>query len=200
MAKQIIISVGREYGSGGHEIARKLAERFSLPFYDRKILDEIANEKNVDADTLHKYDEAPKNPFFSRTVRGFSNSLEEVVANMQFDYIKSKADSGESFVVVGRCSEMVLKDYEGLISIFILGDEDVKAERVSKNRGISIDKAKAVMYRHDKKRKSYHNYYFPNKWGDSRCYDMTINSSKQGIDTTIDLLENYIRVRTKEQA
>lgn len=199
MAKQVIISIGREYGSGGHEIARKLAERFSLPFYDRKILDEIANEKNVDADTLHKYDEAPKNPLFSRTVRGFSNSLEEVVANMQFDYLKSKAGSGESFVVVGRCSEVVLKEYDGFISIFILGDEDVKAERISKDRDISISKAKAVMYRHDKKRKSYHNYYFSNKWGDSRSYDMTINSSKQGIDATVDLLENYIRVRTKEQ-
>lgn len=129
---------------------------------------------------------------------GFSNSPEEIVANLQFDYIRSKAESGESFVVVGRCAETVLRDFEGLISIFILGDKEVKAERVSKIRSISVNEAKAVMYRHDRKRKSYHNYYSSNKWGDSRSYDLTINSSKQGIETTIDLLENYIRIRMGE--
>ncbi len=199
MTEQIIITIGREFGSGGHEIARKLSERFSLSFYDRNILDDIANEKNVGADKLHEYDEAPKNPLFSRTVNGFSNSLEEIIAKMQFDYIKSKADSKESFIVVGRCAEAVLRGYEGLISIFIIGDEDVKAKRVSEDRGISINEAKSVMRRHDKKRKAYHNSYSQIKWGDSRGYDLTINSSKQGIDATVDLLENYIRVRIKEQ-
>lgn len=202
MDQQVIISVGREYGSGGHEIAEKLAEIFSFSFYDRNILDEIANEKNVDVKRLEKYDEAPKNRLFSRSVKGFSNSPEEIVAQMQFGYIRDKAESGESFVVVGRCAETVLKNFFSdnrpglLISIFILGDENVKAQRISRIRGVSESEARAIMYRHDRKRKSYHNYYSDSKWGDSRSYDLTINANKQSFEDTVSLLKNYIEVRT----
>ena len=73
-SKQLIIAVSREFGSGGHCIAEELARRFALPLYDRNILEEIADEKNVDSRNLEKYDELPKNHLFSRTVRGFSNS------------------------------------------------------------------------------------------------------------------------------
>ncbi|MBO5448441.1 MAG: cytidylate kinase-like family protein [Ruminococcus sp.] len=195
MSKQFMVSLGREFGSGGHEIGMELAKRLGVPFYDRNMLDEIAAHKNVASDGLHRFDELPKKLFLSRTVRGFSNSPEEVIAGFQFEYIKRKAESGESFVVVGRCADTVLKNYSGLISIFILGDEQVKAERVAGIRNITVDEAKAVMYRHDKKRKAYHNYYSALKWGDSRSYDMTINSSKSGIGTTKDLVEHYVRSR-----
>lgn len=197
MAKQTIISIGREYGSGGHQIAQALADRLSFKFYDRNLLDEIANEKQVDGSVLQKYDEAPRNLLFSRTVRGFSNSPEEVIAQLQFDYLKKKAQTGESFIVVGRCAEEILKEYPGLISIFILGDFDKRIQRIKEIRQVSDDAAKAIIYRHDKKRKSYHNYYCTSKWGDSRSYDLTINSSKLGIDDTIALLEDYIQTRMK---
>ena len=123
MDKQVIISIGREFGSGGHEIAQNLADRFGLPLYDYNLLREIASEKNVSAANLEQYDEVPKKGF-SKTVRGFNNSPQLNIAYMQFDFLKKKAAEGESFVVVGRCSEEVLKEYEGLITIFILGDMD----------------------------------------------------------------------------
>ena len=94
MEKQLIISVGREFGSGGHIVAAKLAEHFGLPLLDSNILGEIAKEKNTSEEYLRKYDESARNLLFSRTVNGFSNSPEEVIAQMQFEYIKNRADAG----------------------------------------------------------------------------------------------------------
>lgn len=195
MKKQIIIAVSREYGTSGHNIALALANKFDIPLYNRNMLDEIATHKDVDVQKLHKYDERPRNLLISRTVRGMSNSPEEVIAQFQFDYLKAKAESGESFVVVGRCAEHVLRDYPGLIKIFILADVKDKLKLVQEKRGVSEKEAGAIMFRHDKKRKAYHNYHCPIKWGDSRGYDITINASRLGIEKTADYLETYVRMR-----
>ena len=195
MGKRLILSVSREFGSGGHVIAEALARRFELDLYDNNLLEHIAAEKNVGGDTLKKYDERPKNRLFSRTVRGYSNSIQENIANMQFDYLKKMAQEGKSFVVVGRCSETILKGNEGLVSIFVLGDREVKRERIMRLYRLSEDEAEHMMSRKDWERKSYHNYYCKGKWGDSRNYDLSINSSRLGIDRTVDLLETYIRAR-----
>ena len=130
MGEQLVISISREFGSGGHEIAAKLAERLDLVFYDRSMLDEIAAGMNADAAELHKYDEKPTNRLLSRRVGNHTNSYEEIIAQFQFDYIRKKAESGESFVVVGRCSETVLKDYAWLMSVFVTGDKAQKIQRV----------------------------------------------------------------------
>lgn len=192
MEKQLIISIGREFGSGGHEIAEKLAEKFSLKLYDKNLLQHIAEERNVDSKHFEKYDEVPRNMWFSRTVKGLSNSMEENIANMQFNYLKKKAEEGESFVVVGRCSEAVLKDYPALISIFVLGDKDQKIERVMRLYNMSAEEAESYICRQDRKRKGYHNYFCKGKWGDSRNYDISINSSKLGEDIAVEILTDYI--------
>ena len=199
MEKQLIISIGREFGSGGHEIAEKLAEKFSLKLYDKNLLQHIAEERNVDAKHFEKYDEVPRNLLFSRTVKGLSNSMEENIANMQFNYLRKKAAEGESFVVVGRCSETILKDYPGLVSIFVLGDKKHKIERVMRLYHMSAEEAECFIYRQDRKRKGYHNYYCKGKWGDSRNYDISVNSSKLGEDITVDILVDYINKRQDMQ-
>ena len=193
--KQLIVSISREYASGGKEIAKELAKRLGIGYYDRNMLDEIAAERLGSADKLRNFDEVPKR-WLSRTVRGMTSSAEENVAQIQFDYMLKKAESGESFVIVGRCAEEILSEYAGLIRIFILADDDQKAQRVCQLRDVNIDEARGIMLRHDKKRKAYHNYYCDIKWGDSRGYDICINSSRLGIERTTDLLENYIRTRS----
>lgn len=195
MKKQLIISVSREFGSGGHVIAERLAEEFGLPLYDNNLLQEIADKKELAAEGLEKYDEVPKNKLFSRKVKGFSNSPEENIANIQFDYMKKKAESGESFVIVGRCSEEILKDFDGLISVFILGDIPCKAKRITEKYGLGESDARAMMQKKDRKRKLYHNYYCQTKWGDSRNYDLSINSSRLGIEGTVGILKTYINER-----
>lgn len=195
MEKQIIITLGREFGSAGHEIGEKLAERLGISFYDRKMLDELAEKYKVDQGLLEKYDEKIKKPFFSRTVRGMSNSLEDLVFDMQSNFIKEKANSGESFILVGRCGEMLLGDREGHMSIFVLGDKEEKINRIVELYSLSRDDAYEKMRRHDKKRKAYHNSRCPGKWGDSRTYDLCVNSSRLGVEGTVDFLIDYINRR-----
>ena len=196
--KQFIISVGREFGSGGHEIAQKLSERFSLPFYDHNLVEKMSEEKGISIDKMIKYDEAPRKAFFSQTVRGYSNSPEDNLASMQFDYMREKAEKGESFVIVGRCAETVLKDFKCLITIFVLGDKDKKIKRISEIFNVPETEAARIMRWQDRKRKAYHNSYCDNKWGDSRGYDFSINSSRLGLEETTDVLEDYIRRRIEK--
>lgn len=195
MDRQIIISIGREFGSGGHAIAEIVAKDLGINMYDRNMLDEIAREKGIDVDSLHRFDEKPRNPFLSRSVRGYSSSMEENLAQLQFEFIKNKADSGESFVIVGRCAEHVLKDRDSVISIFVLGDKQEKIARVKAKYDLDREEALTKMTRHDKKRKAYHNSYTDSKWGDSRGYDLCVNSSRLGVEGTAKFIESYIEFR-----
>ena len=195
MSKQLIISLSREFGSGGHLIAEKLAERFELPLYDKNLLREIAGERDINPQKLEKYDEVPRYKFFSRTVNGHSSSPEENIANLQFDFLRKKAKQGDSFVIVGRCAETVLKEFECMVPIFILADKDVKLKRIMELHNLPENEAKVMIHRENRKRKDYHNYYSEVKWGDSRNYDLSINSGRLGIDRTVDLLEQYIKER-----
>ncbi len=198
MGEQIIISINREYGSGGHVIAEMLAKDLDLPLYDRNLLDEIAKEKGINAEHYEEFDEKPKNPMFSRRVRGHSNSMEEHLAELQFEYLKKKADSGESFVVVGRCSETILKDNKNLVFIFVLADRNDKVSRIQEKYGLSVGEALSKMNRHDRNRRFYHNSHSSYRWGDSRGYDLCVNSSRMGIEGTAKMLERYIEHRRQQ--
>lgn len=200
MSEQLIISVSREFGSGGHVIAQNLAGHFGLPLYDYNLLREIAIDRSLDINKLEKYDEVPRNRLFSRSVRGYNNSPEENIAHMQFEYLQKKAEKGESFVIVGRCAETVLRSFPCMIPVFILADMEYKIKRTAESKGISRTEAELLVNRHNKKRKEYHNYYCTGKWGDSRNYDISINSSKLGIEKTTELLISYITERRNKNA
>lgn len=199
MDRQMIISISREFGSGGHEIAEKIANDLGIKFYDRNMLDEIAKELNVKVEVLEPYDEKPRNFMLSRRVGKYSNSVEEILAELQFDYIRKKAKQGESFVIVGRCSEVVLREFKGLMTVFISGDRQHKMERVMKKYNLEEADALAKMDRHDRKRKQYHNRHADTKWGDSRYYDVCINSGPIGVSGTVRVLENYIKERLLQE-
>lgn len=164
MEKQLIISVGREYGSGGHEIAEKLANHYGIQLLDHNLLDEIAEKKNVKMDHLRTLDKKHKNPLSSRTVRGYSSSPEENMLYLQFDYLRDKADSGESFVIVGRCSETILKQYDCMVSIFILADRDKRTERIMRLYHLTESDAAKIREK-DTSRRRYHNSFCVGKWG-----------------------------------
>ena len=195
--KQLIISVGREFGSAGHVIAEKLADFFNLPLYIKNFLKEVLEDKGIDNSEIHKYDEEHKRFGVYRSVRGMDSAPETIIANMQFDYMRKKAESGESFVVVGRCSETVLKECPALVSIFILGDKKEKLNRIVIKHNLSLEEAEKLRREKDEKRKKYHNHYCEGKWGDSRNYDISINSSKLGIDETTRILIDYIESRER---
>lgn len=195
MDKQVIISVGREFGCSGHVIAEKLADIFGIPFYDKNLLSQMAEENGMDHDYVKKFDEKPKNKLIYRKVNGYSSSPEENVANMQFDYIRKMAEEGKSFVIVGRCAETKLRDFPELISIFVLGKKEEKIKHVMEKFNLDEEAAKHLMQREDWKKKTYHNYYCKGKWGDARNYDLTIDSGRLGVDGTVELLVDYIKRR-----
>ena len=188
----MIISIGREVGSGGHEIAEKLAKYYQIPLIDKNIMEEIAVKKNVDAADLKDVDKKFVFPLVNRNVRGFSSSIQENVFLLQFEYLQEKAKAGESCVVVGRCGEDVLKEYDALVSIFILGDREVKKARIMQKYDKSEFMAERMMREKDMERKRYHNSFCEGKWGDSRNYDISINSSVLGIEETVDVLIDFI--------
>lgn len=198
MKKQLLISVSREFGSGGHEIAEFLARKFNLPLYSKNLLDQIAQEHGFDLETIQQYDESPRNYFMSRNVKGFSNSPQDHVAQAQFNFLKTKAASGESFVVLGRCSDEILKDYPGLISIFVLADISFKQVRTMVLDKVDEEGALELMARNDRRRKYYHNQYCRGKWGDSRNYDLCINVGKLGIEESAEYLAQYIQARMEQ--
>ena len=196
--KQVIISIGREFGSAGHEIAERIAKRYGLSLYDHNLLREVADLHNVKTEDLEIYDEMKHNKFLYRTVKGMSSSPADNVAMMQFNFLREKAEKGESFVVVGRCSETILKDYPGLISIFIIGNMDHKIARVSKLYGMNEKEAERFIREKDRKRKKYHDSHCKTKWSESHNYDLSLNSSTLGVSGSVDFLSLYIDKRIEK--
>ncbi|MDE6433252.1 MAG: cytidylate kinase-like family protein [Lachnospiraceae bacterium] len=194
MEKQIIISVGREFGSGGHEIAEGLAKHYDIPLFDKEIFEHIEENESISAEVAKFFDEKPVSPiFYPIMMDGANLPLEQTVANHIFNFIRLKGDKEkQSFVIVGRCAEYVLRDNPNMISIFILGDTDKKCQRVMKKYELDEKAALSLMRKEDKMRKTYHNFYADGKWGDSRSYDICINSSTLGVEKTLEMLIAYI--------
>lgn len=195
MEGQILISLGREFGSGGHKIAQELAKRLDIEYYDNNILESMFGKGSSLAREMEDYDERKPNPFLFRRVRGYSNSMEEILAEKEFDFIREKAKNGESFVVVGRCGEVVLRDFKQHMSFFVLGDMYDKILRVSDRCNLDKRDAIDLIQRMDRVRKKYHNRYSEIKWGDSRGYDLCINISRLGVEGSAEVLLDFINRR-----
>ena len=192
--KQMIIAIGREFGSGGHIVAQKVAEHYNIPLYNKQLLSEVAKDGKYSEEILERFDEKPMNiAFIPAPIGENSVSIEQGVAISQFNFLRKKANvEKESFVVVGRCAEDILEDNPNMISVFILGKKECKMKRVMEREGINEKQALSKMKKIDKMRKTYHNFYCENKWGDSRSYDLCINTSKVGIDEAAELIIHYI--------
>ena len=178
MDKQVIITIGREYGSGGHVIAQDIAKRFNVPYYNRNLIEEVAKQNNFDTDNIKDYDESPRKYLFSRTVQGYSNSPEEILAGLQFDFIKEKAASGDC-----------------VASFFIVADNEAKLQRTMETKQLSQRDAEATIKRHDRNRKTYYKDHTDMEWGNSKNYDMTINSTVLGFKKTADIIEDFVKTK-----
>ena len=200
---QFIITLGREYGSGGHEIATIIAEKLGIPLYDEQILHGIADMKQVEMDQLKEYSEKHKTFEFTRSVRGYSTSVSDHIATLEHEYILQKAKLGESFIVVGRAAEYILRDYP-IVSIFVRAPFADRVERVKRIYKLGSHKAARKIIEVDTERRAFHNFHCKNKklrWGHSHCYDLCVNSSKMGIEKTADFLAEYVKAvqnNTKE--
>lgn len=204
MAK-IIYTIGREFGSGGKDVGQKLAEKFGISFYDKELLTRAAAESGLCEEIFHMQDEKPTSSFlYSLVTDTYSMSnyhgntyidmpLSQKVFLAQFDTIKRIAKE-ESCVIVGRCADYALSDEPNCINAFIYADKNYRIKRVAHDLGVSESKAKDMVNRTDKERASYYNFYTNKKWGDSRSYDLALNSEKLGIDGCVDMLIRYAAI------
>lgn len=197
-----IITIGRQFGSAGHEIGEKLAAHYGIKCYDKELLTRAAKESGFCEEMLINHDERPTNSFLYNLVMdtysfGFNSSsfvdmpISHKVFMAQFDTIKKIADEG-ACVIVGRCADYALQDYKNVIRLFIHGNEDTKIKRIMEKYSLSSDKAREMIIKRDKQRQSYYNYYTTKKWGNVNSYDLSINSSVLGIDGTVKLIIQYI--------
>lgn len=193
MKEQIIVAIGREHGSGGHYIAELISKALGIKLYDKKTIEAAIVDQGYSQELISQKDERPVNFFASRRIGKFSNSIEVNVAERTFQMLRTKAAQGESFVVLGRCGEQVLKDNPNCISIFICGNPQFKLSRIMEKLGLDAEAAIEEIKTVDRSRKNYHNYYCDTKWGDARGYDMTVKSDVLGCEKTAEMLTGYIR-------
>ena len=204
MAK-IIYTIGREFGSGGRDVGQKLAEKLGISIYDKELLTRAAAESGLCEEIFHMQDEKPTSSFlYSLVTDTYSLSnyhgntyidmpLSQKVFLAQFDTIKRIAKE-DSCVIVGRCADYALSDEPNCINAFIYADKNYRIKRVAHDLGVSESKAKDMVNRTDKERASYYNFYTNKKWGDSRSYDLALNSEKLGIDGCVDMLIRYAAI------
>lgn len=203
-----IITIGRQFGSGGHDIGTKLAEELDIKFYDKEMLDRAAKDSGICQELFESNDEKPTNSFLYSLVMdtySFGNNYASGYLDMplnhkiflaQFDAIKGIAAEG-SCVLIGRCADYALEDRPDVLRIFIRADLNDRIRRVAKQFDLTDAKAKDMIIKTDKKRAGYYNYYSNKKWGDSESYDFCLNSSILGIDGAVDAIKALIELKEK---
>lgn len=201
----MIITIGRQYGSAGYEIGKKLAEDLGIQLYDKEMLKRAAKESGLCEELFETHDEKPTNSFLYSLVMdtyslGYSSSsyadmpINHKVFLAQFDTIKKIAGEG-SCVMVGRCADYALEDYDNVMNVFIYADLDQRIRRVAREFNLTDAKAKDIILKNDKKRASYYNYYTNKEWGNAKGYDLCLNSGKLGIDGTVRVIKEYMKIR-----
>ena len=204
MSSKTVITIGRQFGSGGRAIGKLVAQKLGIPFYDKEIIKHIAQESGLSHEILDDYDEKPTNSFLYSLSLGaytYGNSITGIpempmsdkIFVIQSDVIKKLAKEGPC-VIVGRCAESVLKDEVDYLSVFIHTDTDSRIKRVSEYDNISRNEAAERIRKTDKKRASYHNYYSELKWGAATSYDLCINS-KIGIENAAQLIVDTVNMK-----
>lgn len=188
----MIITIGRQYGSGGKEIGEKLAQKLGFAFYDNELLTIAAQKSGLSQSALSEFDETPTSSFIYNMYVNSMSGIDVVPMNQQlafaqFDAIKEVAKAGDC-VIVGRCADYVLRERKDCIHIFIHSDMEQRKKRIVENYNIPEQLSEKTALKQDKKRAAYYNYYSHKKWGEAASYDFTIDSSMLGIDGSVEVL------------
>ncbi len=204
MSKKLIITIARQYGSGGREIGERVAALLNIPIYDRLLITEAASKGNLNEEILKKADESAANSLLytlamgSNTMGammhfGYKMPLNDKLFLLQSDVIKDYAKLG-SGIFIGRCADYVLRDEPNVLRLFIYGDLDHRKVRVAERHPeLKSHQIIDTINKTDKRRSTYYNFYTGNKWGNFENYDMAINSSTLGIEGTAKLIYEFAK-------
>ena len=204
--KHIIINIGRQYGSGGRSVAKRLAEVFDCRYFDKEILDLAAKESGFAPELFRENDEK-KNflrslfhmhaPMISDNNFDQNNISDESLFQFQCDAIRRAADEGNC-VFIGRCADYVLRDMADATSIFITADIDDRVRRVAERLGVDDDTARKIIGKKESNRSAFYNYYTGKRWGTAESYDLCVNTSRLGIEGTVEYIAEFIKKRMGE--
>lgn len=200
MAKKVIVTIGRQFGSGGHEIGEKLAKELGIKFYDKELIKLIAKQSGLCEKVLESYDEKPTNSLLYSIVMDIYPSvmytgptIDQQIYQANYDAIRKLAEG--SCVIVGRCADYILRDCPELVSVFVHANNDFRAARIMEEYQLPDAKVRDMLVKTDKKRASYYNFQSEKKWGMASSYNLCLESSSLGIDGSVDLIKNYIKNR-----
>jgi len=198
MKKNFIITIGRQFGSGGKCVAEVLGRKLGIPVYDHELIMKAAQESGFSAEFFEQSDE--KRRFFSLSsifASAYSSETENYMSDkglfrIQCETIRSIAEQG-SAIIVGRCSDYVLRDMENKLDVFLTSPLEKRAARVAERQGIDQAKALELVEREDRNREEYYNYYTFGNWGVASNYDLCIDSDKLGDEGTADMIIEFAR-------
>ena len=191
----MIITIGRQHGSNGHEIATLLAEALHIPCYSKEILDRAAENSSFSREIFKSYDEKRVSTFIAPSPHYFGMDegfrLNMQIASAQFDAVRALAEEGDA-VFVGRCADYILRHRSDLVRVFIMADKDFRIRTLMARKGIGEEQAKKLMKEDDKDRASYYRYYTDQIWGESGNYDLCLNSAHIGTAGAAQVIKSYI--------
>ena len=195
-----IITISREFGSGGRSIGRQVAEKLGIPFYDKELVEQVALESGFAPKFVEEHGEhAPGKSFLAyafapQGVPGVMNGLStaDFLWNIQCNVILQLADKGPC-VIVGRNADYILKDRKDVLNVFIHADKDFRADRIVRLYGESEKSPEARLNEKDKRRKVNYQHYTGRTWGASQNYDVCFNSAKLGVDAVADMIVEIVK-------
>ncbi len=202
MKKHMVITIGRQFGSGGREIGRGLAEQFDIPFYDKELIVASAKKSGLSETMFENVDEQAANSLLYSLVLGAYAptagmtgvpplSINETLFQVQSDVIKELAQEG-SCVIVGRCADYILRNRTDCVNLFIHAPMPERIKRAVSKYDVAQEKAEDVIHKTDKKRANFYNYYSGQKWGEAKNYHLSLDSSLLGIEGSISALKAVI--------
>lgn len=189
-----IITIGRQFGSGGHEIGERLAKETGMEFFDEHLVDMAMEYAGVKTEQLRHVDEKKPNTFLYKIVEqpnektGYMVPAQDAMFRLQFEVITKLAEE-KSCIIVGRCADFVLRGRTDVLSAFVFADMDNRIKRIMERKKLEKKEAVSLIKKTDKQRKSYYNYYTDQKWGSREFYTMTLDSSVLGVEGCIKVLK-----------
>ena len=202
--KNYIVTIAREYGSGGRECGKKLAELTGYKFYDKDLITLAAQKSGMSTDALNSDDEKAASSLLYTLALGSSiyNSgmgsvnlpINDKLFVVQSQIIKDIANSGEGAIIVGRCADYVLSERDNVVKVYITSDFDTRVNTVMKRHDLTQSQARDLIIKTDKRRSNYYSYYTGEKWGKADKYDVVVSTARIGIDGAAGLIADYIKM------
>lgn len=200
--KNFIVTIARQYGSGGREVGQRLAEILGCDFYDKNLITMAAQRSGLSSEALGNVDEQAANSLLYTLALGsssYNHGIESInlpindkLFVLQSEIIKEIAKKEESAVIVGRCADYVVSDSPNLIKIFVCADFTNRVKTVMDRHNLTESQAKDITVKTDKRRSNYYSYYTGEKWGKADKYDLIVSTDKIGIEGAAQLIASYL--------